>query len=131
MLPVLLECIILYVSSITGAVNAGCANSTSNFCLNIGGIICGYSMKAAGTTCRASAGDCDAAETCNGTAVDCPADAFLPSSTVCRAATVTPVVPAQNCTGSSAVCPAYGSGVNCTAQTVPACVNATSGERVT
>jgi hypothetical protein len=85
-------------------------------------------MKAAGTTCRASAGDCNATEVCNGTAVDCPADVFLPSTTVCRAASVSPPTPAQNCTGSSAVCPAYGSGVNCTAQAVPACVNATAGE---
>lgn len=115
------------VNATSGVVDAGCTNSTSSFCLNIGGIICGYKMKAAGTTCRASAGDCDAAEACNGIAVDCPADAFLPSSTVCRAATTSPIVPAQNCTGSSAVCPAYGSGVNCTAQTVPTCVNATSG----
>ncbi|MEZ4409246.1 MAG: hypothetical protein R3A52_22670 [Polyangiales bacterium] len=37
----------------------------------------------AGTVCRASIGNCDVAETCNGTAVTCPTDAFLPSSTVC------------------------------------------------
>jgi hypothetical protein len=37
-------------------------------------------------TCRASAGVCDVAESCDGVNDDCPADGFQPSSTVCRPA---------------------------------------------
>ena len=37
------------------------------------------------TTCRASAGACDVAETCTGASAACPADALTPAGTVCRA----------------------------------------------
>ena len=47
---------------------------------------------------------CDAAEHCSGSGAACPADAFAPSSTVCRAAAGDCDV-AENCTGSSSVCP--------------------------
>ena len=36
--------------------------------------------------CRASAGVCDVAEVCDGVADDCPADAYEPVTTECRAA---------------------------------------------
>ena len=46
-----------------------------------------------------AAGPCDVAESCTGTSVDCPANDFEPSTTVCRgAADVCDV--AENCTGS-------------------------------
>jgi hypothetical protein len=51
--------------------------------------------------CRASAGTCDVAETCDGILDDCPVDAFLTS--VCRAATNDCDV-AETCSGSSATC---------------------------
>jgi hypothetical protein len=38
---------------------------------------------AAGTECRASAGLCDVAEVCDGAGDACPADGFLPATTVC------------------------------------------------
>jgi len=64
-----------------------------------------WSNVAAGTECRASAGVCDVAESCNGSGA-CPADGFLPPSTVCRASTsVAACDPAESCTGSSALCP--------------------------
>src|SRR2546422_3539811 len=37
----------------------------------------------AGATCRASGGECDPAETCNGTSTSCPADARSPAGTSC------------------------------------------------
>src|SRR5262249_1752594 len=37
----------------------------------------------AGTVCRASAGECDIAEVCDGRSLDCPADAKQPSGTSC------------------------------------------------
>jgi cysteine-rich repeat protein len=54
--------------------------------------------------CRASAGVCDAAEMCPGTAGTCPADGFLSSSVECRpGADICDL--AEMCTGSSASCP--------------------------
>src|SRR5206468_12993030 len=44
-------------------------------------------------------------ETCDGTSAACPADAFQPASTTCRAATGVCDL-AETCTGSSAACPA-------------------------
>src|SRR5581483_6974111 len=60
---------------------------------------------AAGTVCRASAGNCDVAETCTGSSVNCPADGFLSSATVCRASAGNCDV-AENCTGTGPNCPA-------------------------
>jgi hypothetical protein len=56
------------------------------------------------TECRASAGTCDVAESCDGVSNDCPADGFAGSSTVCRAAAGACDV-AENCSGSIAACP--------------------------
>jgi len=56
-----------------------------------------------GTVCRASAGVCDQAETCDGTNYGCPADQFV-SGTVCRADNGDCDV-AETCDGSSAACP--------------------------
>src|SRR5438034_686501 len=67
--------------------------------------ICQHPAGNAGTTCRASAGVCDVAETCTGTSSTCPADGFLSSSTVCRASAGV-CDGAENCTGTSASCPA-------------------------
>ena len=54
--------------------------------------------------CRSSAGPCDAAESCDGTHNDCPADAFQPSTATCRASAGA-CDGAELCTGSSAACP--------------------------
>ncbi len=60
-----------------------------------------------GTVCRAAAaGGCDVAETCNGSSLSCPTNAFAPSSTVCRAAVAGGCDVAENCPGTSATCPA-------------------------
>jgi hypothetical protein len=61
----------------------------------------------ASTVCRASAGACDAAETCTGASPDCPADAKTAAGTVCRASSGACDV-AETCTGSSNACPADG-----------------------
>jgi hypothetical protein len=49
---------------------------------------------------------CDIAENCTGSSAACPADAFRPSSTVCRPGSGDLCDPDENCTGSSANCPA-------------------------
>ncbi|MCC6558843.1 MAG: hypothetical protein IT372_38415 [Polyangiaceae bacterium] len=59
---------------------------------------------AAGTTCRAAAGACDSAETCDGVSGACPADELSPPATLCRIAAGDCDV-AEACTGSSADCP--------------------------
>ncbi len=73
----------------------------------LGGLspLCPSSMPyTVGMVCRPSTGVCDPAETCTGTSPDCPADVFLPSSTVC--APSTSGCPARTCTGVSGACPA-------------------------
>jgi cysteine-rich repeat protein len=60
------------------------------------------------TQCRPSAGVCDVAENCSGSAAACPANAFVASTVVCRAATGGVCDAAENCTGSSAACPPDG-----------------------
>ncbi|MCG8419087.1 MAG: hypothetical protein MJE77_14220 [Proteobacteria bacterium] len=62
------------------------------------------SPRPADTLCRSSAGLCDAAETCDGTARSCPADGFFASGVECRA-TTGPCDVAEVCTGGSAHCP--------------------------
>ncbi|MBK7773831.1 MAG: hypothetical protein IPI43_06785 [Sandaracinaceae bacterium] len=69
-----------------------------------------------GTTCRASAGDCDIVETCAAGA--CPADAVESEGVVCRgAAGVCDIIEA--CDGSSSTCP--DDGVATSTASVPAC----------
>ena len=83
---------------------------------NLAGHLGTCTALSSGTVCRASAGACDVAETCNGTALTCPSDALAPSTTVCRAAAGECDV-AETCTGSSASCPAdtkKASGTACT-----------------
>ena len=62
---------------------------------------------AKGTSCRAAAGDCDAAEVCDGAGTACPKDAFKAAAMVCRQAAGACDV-AETCTGASATCPADG-----------------------
>ncbi len=45
---------------------------------------CTHPAGNAGTVCRVSAGQCDVAETCTGTSVNCPADGFKPNGTACN-----------------------------------------------
>jgi hypothetical protein len=54
--------------------------------------------------CRAAAGPCDVAETCDGASSDCPASTFRPSTTECRAAAGVCDL-AESCSGSAAACP--------------------------
>ena len=61
-------------------------------------------FEAAGSTCRASAGDCDPEETCTGSGGSCPADTRTPDGTECRAAAGACDL-AESCDGSSATCP--------------------------
>ncbi len=58
----------------------------------------------AGTVCRAAAGPCDVAETCDGTTDTCPADGFAGAGMECRAA-AGPCDVAEMCDGTGAACP--------------------------
>ena len=85
---------------------------------------CSNTPKPPGTICRAAAGVCDAAETCNGTASPCPADVLKSSTTVCRAAAAGGCDVAEYCTGTSAACPAdalKSLGTLCRAATAGGC----------
>ena len=54
---------------------------TSDLCDGAG--TCLHAVLGAGETCRADAGACDVAETCDGVDPNCPLDAFEPASTPC------------------------------------------------
>src|SRR3989442_447416 len=72
---------------------------TSNACVDV--------YQAATVTCRASAGQCDVAETCTGTSGTCPADAFQAAKTRCMGSSQSGVCdddPADHCTGTSNAC---------------------------
>jgi hypothetical protein len=109
------------VASKKGGVDGVCGNITANTdpdaeCADQGATSCGTNgfcdgagacaKYAAGTTCRASAGNCDVAETCPGAGAACPADAFQANTVVCRVAAAGGCDVAENCTGTSAACPA-------------------------
>jgi hypothetical protein len=57
-----------------------------------------------GTECRAAAGPCDLAESCDGIAVTCPPDALAPAGSTCRPASG-PCDVAEACAGGTAACP--------------------------
>jgi len=59
---------------------------------------------AAGAVCRAAAGPCDVAESCDGAVLHCPADALAPAGLECRAAAGACDV-AESCDGAAAECP--------------------------
>jgi hypothetical protein len=87
---------------VTEQCDEGVNNGTPGSCCNAN-----CTLKSNGTECRGVAGDCDQAETCDGVSASCPADAFLPPSTVCRAVSGGEICDqAENCTGGSATCPA-------------------------
>jgi hypothetical protein len=66
---------------------------------------CSHPAGNAGVTCRASAGECDVAETCDGVSTSCPTNAFAPGSQTCRVSDGTCDV-TETCTGNSPSCPA-------------------------
>ncbi len=57
-----------------------------------------------GALCRPTAGDCDVAETCDGTSPTCPPDGFQSSSVECRAS-LGACDPAEHCPGNGPTCP--------------------------
>ena len=59
----------------------------------------------AARVCRPSAGICDAAETCDGSSLQCPANALASPGTTCRASAGACHI-AEACMGTSAACPA-------------------------
>ena len=73
---------------------------------------CGYCNGTTGTIsysptttiCRASAGDCDNAEYCSGSGLDCPSDTFKPTTQICRAS-AGDCDSEEKCTGTTAACP--------------------------
>src|SRR5439155_1237973 len=69
----------------------------------------------AGSVCRAAAGECDLAETCDGVTTACPTDVFKASGTACTADTNPCTL--DQCDGASATCqhPAGNAGAVCRA----------------
>jgi pimeloyl-ACP methyl ester carboxylesterase len=89
--------------SLTGA---DCADDVCNASANVCSTCIGTSnFTFLSSECRATAGDCDTAETCTGSSMTCPADAFAVADTSCRVS-AGDCDTAEVCTGSSADCPA-------------------------
>jgi hypothetical protein len=66
---------------------------------------CQHAAGSAGVVCRAAAGDCDAAETCTGASVFCPANLKQPNGTACtdgNVCTLSDSCQAGVCTGTAA-----------------------------
>lgn len=72
---------------------------------NIVIVTCSHPAGNAGTVCRPRRGDCDVAESCNGSSTSCPADGFASAGTVCRVAAGVCDV-AESCSGNAVSCPA-------------------------
>src|SRR5207247_6379369 len=72
---------------------------TGNSCVDV--------FQTASYTCRASAGQCDVAETCTGTSGACPADGFASASTSCTGTSQGGACDndaADHCTGTGNAC---------------------------
>jgi mono/diheme cytochrome c family protein len=81
--------------------------------------------------CRAPAGACDIAETCDGSSTQCPPDVLKPASAVCRIAAGQCDV-AEVCSGSSPVCPDDARAPDGTACSLPnALANCEGGQCTT
>jgi uncharacterized delta-60 repeat protein len=77
---------------------------------------CAHAAGNAGTPCRPAAGSCDAAETCDGVAPACPADAHVPDGTACTGDPCAhPTCQAGTCTPGPTT-PVCGDGVVCGAE---------------
>ena len=75
-------------------------------CTGVADEICpGDVFEPSTTECRASAGVCDVADNCTGSAAACPADAVEPSTTECRAQAGFCDIE-ENCDGTAVTCPA-------------------------
>jgi RHS repeat-associated protein len=83
--------------------DTACNSGTCSAC-NVAGHLGTCSARIGGTVCRASAGVCDVAETCDGTSFSCPSDSVASAGTVCRASTGA-CDPAETCSGTSVNCP--------------------------
>src|SRR5205814_8315349 len=90
-----------------GASQGGaCDDNAADHCTGSGNA-CVDVFRAAGSTCRDSAGQCDVAETCSGTSGACPVDGFASSSTHCLGASQSGACDdnaADHCTGSGNAC---------------------------
>jgi hypothetical protein len=92
-------------------VGTACADDglpcTSDVCSGTGNT-CTHPPGNAGTVCRATAGACDVAETCDGANSTCPQNQYAPASTICVATSCSAgkQTSASSCTGSSVSCPA-------------------------
>src|SRR5438552_369045 len=81
----------------------------------VGAPACTHPAGNAGAACRAAAGECDVAETCDGSSTACPTDLFKASGTTCT--DDGNVCTSDVCNGTSATCthPAGNPGAVCRA----------------
>jgi len=92
-------------TSCTGASQGGgCDNDAADHCTGTSNV-CVDVFQTSGTQCRASAGQCDVAETCSGSSGACPADGFASSATSCTGTSQGGACDgADHCSGTSNTC---------------------------
>jgi hypothetical protein len=96
-----------------------CGDGTDTICDNAdtcSGGTCVDNNEPSSVTCRADAGECDAAETCDGNG-NCPADVYSPDGTACGDGTDTICDNADTCSGGTCVDNNESSSVTCRADT--------------
>src|SRR5207249_1499038 len=81
----------------------------------VGAPACTHPAGNAGTVCRAAAGECDVAETCDGTHTSCPANGFKAAAASCGSSASSDCDQPDTCDGSG-TCQAnhVADGTNCT-----------------
>jgi hypothetical protein len=98
-----------------------CTGATP-YCQSFGCVQCDWtkpccaangSFKTAGTICRAAAGVCDKAETCDGNSQTCPANAYQPSSYFCGTAPITSNISIGTCNVANADVYCTGTSNSC------------------
>ena len=64
---------------------ATCQLTAGSTCSALDACCSSCQVQSQGSTCRASVGSCDVAETCDGISSKCPTDAYVPYGTACEA----------------------------------------------
>ncbi len=110
--------------SVSEQCDEGASNGASTSCCTSA-----CQFRSSGSSCRPAAGSCDVAETCSGSAGDCPADSFAPNTTICRGAAGECDLQ-ELCPGNSSACPAdakKANGTACTADSNPCTLDQCNG----
>src|SRR5438094_883473 len=99
----------------TACTNDGNPCTTDSCNGTVGSPACVHDAGNAGAVCRAAAGQCDVAETCDGAHTTCPADGFKAAGTSCGSSASSDCDQPDTCNGSATCQPNHvADGTSCT-----------------